>query len=138
MAGKKTTKRCASCSKPAKVEATRAEYNKLLRKIRRGNAGTREAERNTYVLCVGYNPPHSNEYPSYGQPCWQQAMAEMIAWLALAVALDKYLAAERTLVNGGYMPIPVYQQIVAAYTAAMTEYNAAWFALETCLHGTVV
>jgi len=138
MARKKTTKRCAACCEKKPVTADRAAYNRALRKLRKGSAKLGLAKHNGLRFASGYNPPHSSEYPSYGAPCWQQAYSEMIAWFILADAADKLLRADRILASGGYMPLPVYQQIVTTYMVAMGEYNDAWFALETCLHGTPV
>jgi hypothetical protein len=81
---------------------------------------------------VEYQPPHISEYPAYGEHCWYEAWLEMTAWLALCIALDAYERARRAT----YMPPWALQQYLTTLMTALDTYNAAWYGLDNCLHGT--
>lgn len=138
----------ASCnvSTGKSEDVSKRQYNATLKKssnrndlrsiaaIRFIREATRQArlDAETAADDIQYQPPHINEYPPYGQHCWYESWLEMTAWLALCSALDAYERARRS----SYMPPWVLQQYLATLTNALADYNAAWYELDNCLHGT--
>lgn len=121
----------ATCSVHSGPGPSRAPYNAIRRKIRRGSRKTDTARRSAFSRDVPYQPPHSADWPEYGAPCFIEAWHEMSAWLVLADAAATYIAAGN---DPNVLPSEL-QALADAYICAMGEYNAAWYEFEVCING---